>query len=96
MWNTAFPTYMPITSGHSSTRLEFEAPLTTEGVGRWMTESVRRWLAERNTTPIFLDPFFTDTKDNQFCLEQDDDMDTSESDNSLPEFLDTFEVKGGD
>lgn len=87
---------MPITSGHSSTRLEFEAPLTAEGVGRWMTEGARSWIVDRYTAPILLDPFFTDTKDNQFCLEQDDDTDTVESDNSLPEFLDTFEVKGGD
>ena len=61
-----------------------------------MTEGARGWIVDRNTAPIFLDPFFADTKDNQFCLEQDDDTDTVESDNSLPEFLDTFEVKGGD
>jgi len=77
MWNTAIPTYMPVTDDHSSTRLEFEDWLTTE--------RIKRWLA-----------VLGDTKDNQFCLEQDDDMDTAESDNSLPEFLDTFEVKGGD
>lgn len=77
MWNTAIPTYMPVTDDYSSTRLEFEDWLTTE--------RIKRWLA-----------VLGDTKDNQFCLEQDDDMDTAESDNSLPEFLDTFEVKGGD
>jgi len=82
------PAYIPITSGHSSTRIEFEDSLITEGV--------RRWMDGRDATHLFLDPFFADTKDNKFCLEQDDDMDTEESDNSLPEFLDTFEVKGGD
>lgn len=96
MWNTTNPAYVPLTSGHSSTRLEFEDSLITEGVERWMTEGARRWIVDRNTTPVFLNPFFDDTKDNQFRLEQDDDMDTEESDNSLPEFLDTFEVKGGD
>lgn len=33
---------------------------------------------------------------NQFCLEQDDSEAEMESDEALPEFLDTFEVKEGD
>lgn len=33
---------------------------------------------------------------NQFCLEQDDSEAEVESDEALPEFLDTFEVKEGD
>lgn len=37
-----------------------------------------------------------DIRDNQFCLEQDDSEAEVESDEALPEFLDTFEVKEGD
>ena len=34
--------------------------------------------------------------DNQFCLNQDDSEVEEESDETLPEFLDTFEVKEGE
>lgn len=37
-----------------------------------------------------------DIRDNRFCLEQDDSEAEVESDEALPEFLDTFEVKEGD
>ena len=93
--------YVPITNHwlrtnpatlSSDNTITWDTTLTDEQINKLITIATQSSSMSRSATTV---SDFRD-KSTQFCLEQDDPEIEEESDETLPEFLDTFEVKEGE